>query len=370
MLTDTQCKNAKGKEKAYKLSDAGGLHLHVSPAGHRSWRHKYRYGGKEQLRTIGSYPDLGLREAREQRDADKRLLRQGKDPITEAKRVVLANRLAATDTFELLAREWHAKQKPRWKAVHAEDVIESLERDVFDDLGALPVTSIDTAQVQATLKKVEDRGAIETAHRLCQRISAIFTYGIGEKRVATDPAATVAKILKAKPPTRRWPAETQIKKVREVLKIVEDAEVTPVVKLASRFLALTAQRPGMIRWARWDEIHNFDPEAEESPDALWIVPAAKMKQEISQRHDDAFDHPVPLAAAAVDVLREAWKFSSGSDYVFPGQHSIQKPMSENALSYLHLREGLRGRHVPHGWRSSFSTVMNEWVIEHGGPRDP
>jgi hypothetical protein len=193
MLTDTQCKNAKGKEKAYKLSDAGGLHLHVSPAGHRSWRHKYRYGGKEQLRTIGSYPDLGLREAREQRDADKRLLRQGKDPITEAKRVVLANRLAATDTFELLAREWHAKQKPRWKAVHAEDVIESLERDVFDDLGALPVTSIDTAQVQATLKKVEDRGAIETAHRLCQRISAIFTYGIGE---------SVSRPIR-RPPSRR-----------------------------------------------------------------------------------------------------------------------------------------------------------------------
>lgn len=370
MLTDTQCRNAKGREKAYKLADSGGLYLHVSPAGHRSWRLKYRYGGKEKLRTLGTYPELGLRDAREQRDADKRLLKQGKDPVTEAKRVVLANRLAPTDTFELLAREWYAKQTARWKPVHAKDVIESLERDVFGDLGSLPVSAIDTAHIQATLKKVEDRGAIETAHRLRQRISAIFVYGIGEKRVAADPAAALVKILKAKPPTRRWPAETQIRKVREVLKIVEQAEITPVVKLASRFLALTAQRPGMIRWMLWSEIHDFDVEADVNADAIWIVPASKMKQEITQRHDDSFDHPVPLSPAAVDVLREAWKFSADSKYVFPGQHSIQRPMSENALSYLYLREGLRRRHVPHGWRSSFSTIMNEWVIENGGPRDP
>ncbi len=180
MLTDAQCKSAKDKEKAYKLSDTGGLHLHVSPTGHRSWRLKYRYGGKEKLRTLGTYPELGLRDAREQRDADKRLLKQGKDPITEAKRVVLANRLAATDTFELLAREWYGKQTLRWKQVHARDVIESLERDVFDDLGALPVTSIDTAQIQATLKKVEDRddgekfgGAIGWHDDSCSTFSVI-----------------------------------------------------------------------------------------------------------------------------------------------------------------------------------------------------
>ncbi|MBA2933880.1 integrase arm-type DNA-binding domain-containing protein [Sphingomonas sp. CGMCC 1.13654] len=371
MLNDAQCKAAKATGEAYKLSDAHGLSLNVSKTGHKSWRHKYRYGGKEKLRTLGTFPEVTLKQAREICKADKQLLKEGKDPIIEAKRAVLAHRLAAADTFEVLAREWYAKEQPRWKAVHARDVIESLERDIFDDLGSLPVMSIDSTLVLATLQKVEARGAIETAHRLRQRISSIFAYGIAKGRAIADPAAHLVKVLKATPPSRRWPAAKTIGKAREVLAITDEAEVTPVVKLGSRFLALTSQRPGTIRWMRWDEIEDFDPEGVRPNDgAIWTVPAHKMKQEIGMREDEDFDHPVPLSGAAVDVLCQAWLFSEGSEYVFPGQHSILKPMSENALSYLYLREGLRKRHVPHGWRSSFSTIMNEWVIENGGPRDP
>lgn len=371
MLNDAQCKAAKATGKAYKLSDAHGLRLDVSKTGHRSWRHKYRYGGKEKLRTLGTFPAVTLKQAREICKADKQLLKEGKDPIIEARRAVLSHRLAAADTFEVLAREWHAKEQPRWKPVHARDVIESLERDIFVDLGSLPVMSIDSTLVLATLQKVERRGAVETAHRLRQRISSIFTYGIAKGRAAVDPAAPLVKVLKAKPPSRRWPAVTKIGNARDVLAITDRAEVTPVVKLGSRFLALTSQRPGMVRWMRWDEVENFDPEGiRPNDDAIWTVPAHKMKQEIDMREDDTFDHPVPLSSAAADVLRQAWLFSAGSDYVFCGQHSVLKPMSENALSYLYLREGLRKRHVPHGWRASFSTIMNEWVIENGGPRDP
>lgn len=369
MLTDAQCKGAKAKTKSYKLADEKGLHLHVSTTGCRPWRHKYRFGGKEKLRTLGTYPDVTLKDARGLRDNDKRLLSEGKDPAIEAKRVALANRVASIDTFEALAREWHGKQTPRWKPVHAADVVESLERDIFNDLGALPVTQIDATLVLAALQKVEQRGAIETAHRLRQRISAIYAYGIAKGRASLDPAASLGKVLKPKPRTRRWPAVTTIAKAREVLAASDAAEATPLVKLASRFLALTAQRPGMVRWMRWDELHGFDPDGD-AEEAIWIVPAAKMKQEITLREDEAFDHPVPLTESAVEVLRQAWLFSAGSDYAFPGGHSVHKPMSENALSYLYLREGLRGRHVPHGWRSSFSTIMNEWVVENGGPRDP
>ena len=371
MLTDAQCKAAKARGKAYKLSDAHGLRLDVSKTGHRSWRHKYRYGGKEKLRTLGTFPEVTLKQARDICKADKQLLKEGKDPITEAKRAVLAHRLAAKDTFEILARDWYAKEQPRWKPVHAADVIESLERDIFDDLGSLPVMSIDSTIVLATLQKVEARGAIETAHRLRQRISSIYDFGIAKGRAITNPAASLVKVLRAKPPSRRWPAVTKIGKAREVLAITDGAEATPVVKLGSRFLALTSQRPGMVRWMRWDEIEDFNPEGVRPNDgAIWTVPAQKMKQEIGLREDGAFDHPVPLSSAAVDVLRQAWLFSAGSEYVFCGQHSIVKPMSENALSYLYLREGLRKLQVPHGWRASFSTIMNEWVIENGGPRDP
>lgn len=320
MLTDMRCRNAKAQGKPYKLTDSEGLHLHVAVTGYRTWRFKYRYGGKEKMHTLGGYPKVSLKEARDLRDADKQLLKIGKDPAVEAKAAALANRLAATDTFEQLAREWYMKQSPAWKPIHAKDVIESLERDVFADLGALPVTGIDAPMVLATLQKVEARGAIETAHRLRQRISTIFCYGIGLSRAAHDPAASLVKVLTSKPPARRWPAIVTIKGAAKVLASTDTADATPVVKLASRFLALTAQRPGMIRYMRWDEIHEFRPE-HDGPDeeAIWITPAAKMKLELALGDDAVFDHPVPLAQAAVDVLRQAWQFSSGSDYVFSGR---------------------------------------------------
>lgn len=370
MLTDAGCRGAKAKEKAYKLSDSGGLFLYVTPSGHRSWRFKYRYGGKERQRVLGSYPDVSLKEARELRDSDKRLLRDGSDPCVEAKRTQLAARLSAADTFELLAREWHGKQKGRWKAVHANDVIESLERDVFPDLGPMPVTSIDAPLILATLKKVEERGAIETAHRLRQRISAIFVYGIASGRAVADPAASLAKALEAKPAGKRWPAVKSIEEARKVLRVSDNAEVSPTVKLASRFLAITAQRPGMIRWLRWDELHGIDFAGDgECPNALWRIPAAKMKQELALREDDEFEHPVPLTHEAVEILRASYSLNCASNHVFPGARSILKPISENALSYLYLREGLRGRHVPHGWRATFSSIMNEWALEQGRERD-
>ena len=370
MLTDAKCRAARAEGKNYKLADTGGLYLFVSTSGHRSWRLKYRVAGKEKLRVLGTYPELGLREARAVRDEDKKLLRQGKDPSLEAKRIALVNRVAGAETFELLGREWHSKQIARWKAVHAADVIESLDRDIFPTIGPLPITQIDAPLILAVLQKVESRGAVETAHRLRQRISAIFGYAIAKGQALHDPAAPLGKALAVKPTGRRWPAAKTIPDARNVLAVCDSAEASPIVKLAARFLALTAQRPGMVRWLRWDELHHVDLYGDNtSGNELWRVPAAKMKQEITLREDEAFDHDVPLSAAAVDVIRHAYMFSSSSDFVFCGGNSIVKPISENALSYLHLREGLRGRHVPHGWRATFSTVMNEWSNEKGQEND-
>jgi hypothetical protein len=370
VLTDAQCRGAKGKDKAYKLGDFDGLFLYVTPAGHRSWRFRYRFAGKQKQCVLGSYPELTLKDARAIRDDKKRLLRDGKDPSIEAKREALAARLSAVNTFELLAREWHECQSPRWKPVHARDVIESLERDVFPDLGALPVASIDSPLILSTLKKVQARGAIETSHRLRQRISAIFVYGIATGRALSDPAASIGKALKPKPAGKRWPAVTKIDAARDVLRITDTALASPTTILASRFLAITAQRPGMIRCVRWDELHNVELTGQdECPEAIWCVPAAKLKQEFELREDEEFDHPVPLVKEAVDVLRASYSLNAGSPYVFPGSRSMLKPMSENALSYLYLREGLRRRHVPHGWRSSFSSLMNEWAVENGQEKD-
>lgn len=370
MLTDAKCRGAKRGAKSYKLADGGGLLLHVSPSGHRSWRLKFRFAGKEKQHVLGTYPEVGLKEARDLRDADKRLLKEGKDPCAEAKRATLARTISFGDTFELVAREWHSNTKTRWKPVHAADVIESLERDIFPDLGALPITSIDAPLILATLRQVERRGAVETAHRLRQRVSSIFVYAIAEGRADNDPAASLGTALRPKPAGRRWPAASNIEVARKVRLMLDEVEASPTVKLASRFLAITAQRPGMVHSLRWTELQDVDLTGDAvCSNALWRVPAGKMKQELALREDDAFEHQVPLTGEAVDVLRQAYQFNCHSAYVFPNGRSIAKPMSENALSSMYRREGLRGRLVPHGWRASFSTIMNEWAAEQGLPND-
>ena len=370
MLTDAQCRGAKGEDKAYKLTDADGLFLYITPTGHRSWRYRYRFGGKQKQVVLGSYPELPLRAARELRDEKKRILRSGKDPAIEAKRKALATEVSDAFSFEVVAREWHGKQVARWKPVHANDVITSLERDVFPTIGSMSLDSIDPPLLLTVLERVQERGAIETGHRLRQRISSIFEYGIAKGWVMIDPAASLGKAMEPMIPGERWPAVTTIRDAREVLRTTDSAEASPTVVLASRFLALTAQRPGMIRWLRWEELHNLELNSDsDCPNAVWIVPAEKIKQELELRKDEDFDHPVPLCRSAIEVLRTSYSLNSHSDYAFPGSHSFLKPMSENALSYLLSREGFKGVHVPHGWRSTFSTLMNEWSIDFGKEGD-
>ena len=164
MLTDAQCRGAKKESKAYKLTDADGLFMYVTQTGHRSWRYRYRIGGKQKQVVLGSYPEISLRAARDLRDENKRILRSGKDPAIEAKRQTRPSEESTTPTFEVVAREWHGKQIGRWKAVHAKDVITSLERDVFPAIGSLSLDSIDPPLLLTVLERVQDRGAIETGH--------------------------------------------------------------------------------------------------------------------------------------------------------------------------------------------------------------
>ena len=370
MLTDAQCRSSKGHAKAYKLTDADGLFLYITHTGHKSWRYRYRIGGKQKQVVLGSYPEVSLRTARDLRDQKKQVLRRGKDPAVEAKRDAHDNEAGEAMAFEAIAREWYAKQVARWRPIHAKDVITSLERDIFPAFGSIALDALDPPTILAVLEQVQNRGAVETGHRLRQRISSIFEYGIAKGLVKLDPAASIGKAMTPKNPGRHWPAVTTIEGAREVLHTTDSAQVSPTVALASRFLALTAQRPGMILWLQWDEIRNVDfGGAGECPHAIWHVSAQKLKLELALSNDGDFDHLVPLCSSAVEVLRTAFKINASSEYVFPGNHSILKPMSENALSDLLKREGFKGIHVPHGWRSTFSTVMNEWSINFGGPED-
>lgn len=245
--------------------------------------------------------------------------------------------------------------------MHAHDVITILERDIFPHLGSMPLAEIDKPLLLSVLRTVENRGAIETARRIKQRVAAIYRFANAEGAGLENPATDINDALKPLPRAKRYPALTKIDAIRAMIGDIDRAGASPVNRLAARLLALTAQRPGMVRFMEWDDITGIDwgePNSDTSK-AQWKVPASKIKQELHLRSDEAFDHPVPLSRQAVETLRAVRWLTGRSPFVFPGARSGLKPISENAIGYLYNREGYKGRHVPHGWRSSFSTIMNE-----------
>ncbi|AYJ86701.1 DUF4102 domain-containing protein [Sphingomonas paeninsulae] len=261
VLTDAIVRNAKRRDKPYKLFDGGGLHLLVAPSGHRSWRLKYRMAGREHVLVFGAYPDITLATARTLRENAREQLRNHQHPGVEAKKQK-ARAMASYDaTFERCARSWFALQIGRWTGQHARNVIESLETDIFPMLGKIPITEIDEPMVLEALRAIERRGAIETAHRIRQRMSAVFVHGIAEGIGTRDPAAVITKALRRVPKAKPRPALLTIEALQDMMAKTEDRAGAPLTKLASRFTGLTAQRPSMIRGAAWYEIEDVDWDA-------------------------------------------------------------------------------------------------------------
>ena len=308
-------------------------------------------GGKKLL-ALGAYPDIRLAEARELRDGHRASLRRGVDPSVERRIARSLTAAQQVQSFEAMAREWHARQLPTWTERHAGDVLDSLEKHVFPTLGGLHVNAITPRLVLAALRTIEARPAIETAHRVRQRMSAVFVYAISCGVGETDPAAIVkgalSPIIKG-----RQPALIEVDELRSMLTKVEAEPAHPVTKTGLRFLALTIVRPGELRAARWDEFIDLD-----GKEPIWRLPASRMKMKS--------EHWVPLSAQAVAVIEAMRPLSGRGPFVFPNARHAHKPMSENALGYLLNRAGYHQRHVPHGWRAAFSSIMNE---RHPGDHD-
>lgn len=358
-------RNAKPGEKPYKLPDGGGLYLFVSPTGARSWRLKYRLGGKERLMTFGLYPEVTLAEARARRDEARMALRLGRDPAAERERSRREAAIAAENTFEAVARAWHESERIRWSPHQQKLVIRALERDVFKDLGTRAIASITGPDVLAALRKIEGRGAIETAKRVRGYISAVFKRAKAEHLVSLNPAAEIGSALLPTRKGAKQPAITSVPALVALQREIDRSTSSVQVKLASRLLALTVVRVGVLRAATWDEFDGIDwtnPDAP-APDAIWRISAARMKLDVHEKGDSAYDHDVPLPSQAVDVLRALRVVTGRGAFLFPGQRSSRVPMSDSALSTLYKRRGFRGQHVPHGWRAAFSTVMNERAVE-------
>ena len=350
MLTPASVRAAQPMARTYKLFDTGGLFLFVAPGGLKSWRVKYRLKGKEQLATLGQYPALSLPEARAQRDGLKERIRQGG----------AADGIRKPMTFGELARAWHEAKAPRWSEQHAADVLGNLERDAFPALGETPIGAIDEPMLLDLIEAVEGRGHLPTAKRFRQRLSAIFAFGIARKFCTSDPAAILGRELQPARPVRSHPALLTVETCRQLLADCENAPARRLVKLASRFLALTAVRLNAVRGTRWGEL---DLDAAE-----WTVPAARMKLAKVKKADRQYDHIVPLSPQAMQVLHEVLIEIGHDTHSLPPADALvfargAAPMGEGAIRQLYIDAGYGGRHVPHGWRASFSTILNEAAPE-------
>ena len=364
MLSDTRCRTAKPQDKPYKLPDDRGLYLYVTPTGFRSWRMKFRFAGKEKRLTFGGYPEVTLAQARDLRDEARRLLRDGVDPTVDRKQRAAATAAGAETTFEAVALRWHAREALAWKPRYAVQVKQRFENDVFPAIGAMPIRAITPALVLLVIRAIEAREAHEMAHRVRQHMSDVFVFAIASGWAEADPALVIRKALTATSPRLR-PAVTKAKAAHRVLQLTEYQNAYAITKLASRLLALTAARPGDLRLAAPGEFEGLDSAA-----PIWRIPAAKMKLTRERRIDATYEFVIPLAPQAVEIVKLAMEIAGPqSPLLFPSSRHAHRPMSDSTLSSFYRSAGLTGVHVPHGWRATFSTIMNERAAERGHAED-
>ena len=351
MLTDVACRKAEPGPKERKLADALGLYLSVLPSGFKSWRWKYRFGGKEKRLVIGPYPLIGLKQARDARDEARAQLVAGIDP--GAAKQAQRRRAKVGESFEEIARSWYAIKAKSLTDRYAVQVLARLEKNVFSEFGSMPIREVTPPIVLAALRKIEQRGAATMAHEVRGHCSEVFVWAISSGLAEQDPAAVVRKALAPAGGGRR-PALLDLAGARDLVLAIDRVEhAWWATKLASRLLALTAVRPGVLRLAERDEFEGLG-----GIQPVWRIPAAKMKLSRRRKADSAYDFSVPLSAQAVATVRAALDASSHPRWLFPGEQNV-RPISDSTLSQLYLDAGYRDRHVPHGWRATFSTIMNE-----------
>ncbi|NVK02437.1 MAG: integrase arm-type DNA-binding domain-containing protein [Oceanospirillaceae bacterium] len=347
-LTDVQLRNVKPKAKPYRLTDSQGLYAEVHPNGSVYWRMKYRFDGKEKRLAIGVYPRVGLKDARKSRDDAKALLELGLDPSTEKRKRKAQHELASASGFEYIAREWHAKQAKLWSVNYAEKVERAMERDLIPYLSGSSIDQISAPDLLSVLRRVEKRGAVETAHRLMQIFGQIAKYAVSTGRAQRDMTPDLKGAL-ATPKRYHFSAITEPPKVGRLLQMIDGYQGTPTVRAALRLAPLVFVRPKELRYAEWCEIDVSSAE--------WRIPASKMK--MNQ------DHIVPLSRQAIEILEEQ-KLLTGhwGGFVFPSARSARRPMSDNAILSAFRNMGIYKEEMTgHGFRAMARTILDEVLGE-------
>ena len=348
-LSDTQVRQAKPKDKDYKLSDGGGLYLLVKQNGAKCWRYDYRFGGKRKTLACGTYPVVSLKMAREAVSDAKSKLISNVDPSQDKQRKRREEALEQESIFSALAREWWEHQKGTWTEVHAGRVWNRMKEDVVPYLGHLPIDEIQPQDILSVIRKIENRGALDVASRILQDIRRVCRYAVQTGRLTNNPAVDLTGVLKARKLKHRDSLPRE--ELPDFLKALEgyDSRGRLITKYAIQLLLLTFVRSGELRGAKWGE---FDMAA-----GLWRIPASRMKMRT--------EHIVPLSRQAVEIIEKIKLISSGYDLVFPSERNRDEPMSDNTMRRAVFKLGYDGsipgksKAVPHGFRETASSILNE-----------
>ena len=340
-LSDLAIKTAKPGAKPIRLSDSGGLYLEIAPSGGKLWRLKYRFGGKEKRLALGKYPEVGLKDARERRDEARKLLANEVDPGENRKQQKAAKAERAANSFEAVAREWIAKNTPTWATTHTSKIVRRLEMYVFPWLGGRPIAEITAPELLAMARRIEGKGAIETAHRAMQNCGQVFRYAVATGRAERDPTGDLRGALQPVKSTH-MAAVTEPRKVAELLRTFDTYQGTLTVRCALQLAPLVFVRPGELRQAEWKDI---DLDAAE-----WRYIASKKGNA----------HIVPLAHQAVAILQEVKALTGEGRYVFPSARTSERPMSDNAILAAMRRLGIAKDEMSgHGFRAMARTILDE-----------
>jgi integrase len=342
-LTVVEVKNAKPREKAYKKADERGLYLLVNPNGSRLWKLKYRFAGIEKKLSLGAFPEITLAAARDLREEARKQLANNIDPGILKNSIKRSAKLAAENSFEAIAREWHAKFTPKWTKEHGERILIRLEQNIFPWIGKRPITEVTPPEILSALRRVENRGAIETAHRISQICGQVFRYAIITGRAERNPSADLRGAL-APVKQKHHASITDPIEIGKLLRAINDYRGSFITKCALQLAPLFFVRPGELRHAEWIEF-NFET-------AQWRIPAEKMKMRVQ--------HIVPLCSQAITILQELHAYTGDGKYLFPSVRSPKRPMSENTVLAALRRLGYTTDEMTgHGFRSMASTLLNE-----------
>lgn len=349
-LNDPACRKATPQDKPFRMADGGGLYLEVMPNGSKYWRLKYRHGGKENRLAFGVYPEIGLKDARNKRDAARRLLNEGVDPGA-AKRAAKMSQ-GGGDSFEALAREWLEQTDAKRVASTNLAIKTRLEADLLPWLGKRPINEIKAPELLAALRRIEARGSLIVAKRLRQIAGQIFRYAVATGRAERDPSGDLRGALKSPGTERHHAALTSPAEVGALMRAIDTYQGQFVTRCALQLSPLLFVRPGELRAAEWTE---FDLDAAE-----WRIPAEKMKMRLA--------HIVPLSTQVVNLLRELFALTGhgipakpdAPRYLFPGARSRQRPMSNNTVNAALRRIGYTGDQMTaHGFRATARTLLAE-----------